>query len=266
MSHSLAVESHIDAIEIFGVPVARLTASQALGEIKRLEEREAPSLVAYANAHTLNLAHGSPWFRDLLRRADLVLNDGAGVGIAARLQRRPFPENLNGSDFNPRILEVAVAAGWPVFFLGARPGVSDRAAAALRARIPGLEVAGTHSGYFDSQDDVVWRIRFSGATLLMVAMGNPLQERWLAENLEATGASIGVGVGAFFDFISGEVHRAPSWMNRLGIEWVYRLAQEPRRMWRRYLFGNPLFLWRVLWQLISSRRTKPPQAPSRGSG
>jgi exopolysaccharide biosynthesis WecB/TagA/CpsF family protein len=87
----------------------------------------------------------------------------------------------------------------------------------------------------------------------MVAMGNPLQERWLAENLEATGASIGVGVGAFFDFFSGEVPRAPSWMKRFGIEWVYRLAQEPRRMWRRYLFGNPLFLWRVLWQLLFSR-------------
>jgi exopolysaccharide biosynthesis WecB/TagA/CpsF family protein len=261
MSHSLAVESHIEAIEILGVPVARLTASQALGEIKRLGERESPSLVAYANAHTLNLAHKSPWFRELLRGADLVLNDGSGVGIAARLQRRRFPENLNGTDFNPRILELAVAAGWPVFFLGARPGVSDRAAAALSVRIPGLEVAGTHSGYFESQDDVVERVRSSGARLLMVAMGNPVQERWLAENLKTTGASIGVGVGAFFDFFSGEVPRAPSWMKRFGIEWVFRLAQEPRRMWRRYVFGNPLFLWRVLWQLISSR-TKPPRAPS----
>jgi exopolysaccharide biosynthesis WecB/TagA/CpsF family protein len=247
------VESHIDAIEILGVPVARLTAPQALDEIKRLGEREAPSLVAYANAHTLNLAHGSPWFLELLRRADLVLNDGSGVGIAARLRRRPFPENLNGTDFNPRILELAVAAGWPVFFLGARPGVSDRAAAAMGARIPGLEVVGTHSGYFDSQDDVVESVRSSGARLLMVAMGNPLQERWLAENLKTTGASIGVGVGAFFDFFSGEVPRAPWWMKRFGIEWVYRLAQEPRRMWRRYLLGNPLFLWRVLWQLIFSR-------------
>jgi exopolysaccharide biosynthesis WecB/TagA/CpsF family protein len=247
------VESHIDAIDILGVPVARLTASQALDEIKRLGKGDGPSLVAYANAHTLNLAYGRPWFGELLRRADLVLNDGSGVGIAARLQRRRFPDNLNGTDFNPRILELAVAAGWSVFLLGARPGVSERAAAAVHALIPGLEVAGTHSGYFDSNDDVVERIRSSGARLLMVAMGNPLQERWLAEHLNATGVSVGVGVGAFFDFISGEVPRAPAWMKRFGIEWVYRLAQEPRRMWRRYILGNPLFLWRVLWQLISSR-------------
>jgi exopolysaccharide biosynthesis WecB/TagA/CpsF family protein len=258
-----AVEYHIDAVEILGVPVARMTASQALDEIKRLGERAGPSLVAYANAHTLNLAHGSSSFRDLLRRTDLVLNDGSGVAIAARLQRKPFPDNLNGTDFNPRVLELAVSAGWPVFFLGARPGVSDRAAAALGALIPGLEVAGAHNGYFDSDDDVVERIRSSGARLLMVGMGNPLQEKWLADHLESTGASVGVGVGAFFDFFSGEVPRAPSWMKRGGIEWVYRLAQEPGRMWWRYVLGNPLFLGRVVRERILARnRTKPAQPPS----
>jgi exopolysaccharide biosynthesis WecB/TagA/CpsF family protein len=258
-----AVESHIEAIEILGVPVARMTASQALDEIKLLGERAGPSLVAYASAHTLNIAHGDGSFRDLLRRADLILNDGSGVAIAARLQRKPFPDNLNGTDFNPRVLELAAAAGWPVFFLGARPGVSDRAAAALGALIPSLEVAGTHSGYFDSNDDVVERIRSSGPTLLMVGMGNPLQETWLAEHLERTGVSVGIGVGAFFDFFSGEVPRAPSWMKRGGIEWVYRLAQEPGRMWRRYLLGNPLFLGRVVRERILARdRTKPAQPPS----
>ena len=258
-----AVDSHIDAIEILGVPVARMTASQALDEIKRLGERSGASLVAYANAHTLNLAHGNRSFRDLLRRADLVLNDGSGVAIAARLQRKPFPDNLNGSDFNPRVLELAVAAGWRVFFLGARPGVSDRAAASLGSLFPGLEVAGTHSGYFASADDVVEVIRSSGARLLMVGMGNPQQEMWLAEHLESTGASVGLGVGAFFDFFSGEVPRAPSWMNRGGIEWVYRLAQEPGRMWRRYLLGNPLFLARVMRERILARdRTKHAQPPS----
>jgi exopolysaccharide biosynthesis WecB/TagA/CpsF family protein len=243
------VERHIAAIEILGVPVACLTATQALDEIKRLGEREGPSFIAYANAHALNLAYGSPSFRGLLREADLVLNDGSGVGLAARLQRRRFPENLNGTDFNPRILELAADAGWPVFLLGARPGVAERAAAALEARIPGLEVVGTHPGYFDRNDDVVGSIRASGARLLLVAMGNPLQESWLAEHLETTGASVGIGVGAFFDFSSGAVPRAPTWMSRLGIEWVYRLANEPRRMWRRYILGNPLFLWRALRRL-----------------
>jgi exopolysaccharide biosynthesis WecB/TagA/CpsF family protein len=177
-----------------------------------------------------------------------VLNDGAGLDIAGRLFGKPFPENLNGSDFNPAILEEAAARGWPVFFLGAKPGVADEAARRLSARIPGLTVVGARDGYFgpEESDEVAREVAATGAGVLMVAMGNPLQETWLSSHLEATGARLGVGVGAFFDFSAGVVPRAPAWMNRLWLEWLYRLLQEPRRMWRRYVLGNPLFLLRVL--------------------
>ncbi len=238
----------METVEVLGVPVARLTAAAARAEIVRLYERDRPALVAYANAHTLNLASSDSGYREVLRSADIVLNDGAGLAIAGRIFRRPFPENLNGSDFNPAILEEAAARRWPVYFLGAKPGVAEEAARRLSSRIPGLRVVGTRDGYFapSESDAVVEKIAATGAGLLMVAMGNPLQEMWLNRHVEATGARLGVGVGAFLDFTAGVVPRAPAWMNRLWLEWLYRLAQEPRRMWRRYVLGNPLFLARVL--------------------
>jgi exopolysaccharide biosynthesis WecB/TagA/CpsF family protein len=238
----------VERVEVLGVPVARLTAAAAREELVRLYERDRPALVAYANAHTLNLASRDSGYRAVLEAADIVLNDGAGLALAGRIFGRPFPENLNGSDFNPVILEEAAARGWPVFFLGAKPGVAGEAARALKERIPGLVVCGTRDGYFpQSESETVAReVAAAGAGVLMVAMGNPLQEMWLRRHLETTGARLGVGVGAFLDFSAGVVPRAPAWMNRLGIEWVYRLLQEPRRMWRRYVVGNPLFLARVL--------------------
>jgi exopolysaccharide biosynthesis WecB/TagA/CpsF family protein len=243
-------------VEILGVPIARLDADTALDEVERLYEDAEPQIAAYANAHTLNLAYRDASYRALLNSAGIVLGDGAGVMIAAKLHRAPLPENLNGSDFNPRILGLAAARGWPVFLLGGRPGVADRVAARWCDELPHLDVAGTAHGYIDAgrASEVAASIKASGAGLVMVAMGNPLQERWIAEHLPATGARLGIGVGAFFDFSAGEVPRAPAWMNRVGIEWLFRLYQEPRRMWRRYLLGNPLFLARVAKARSSGRR------------
>jgi exopolysaccharide biosynthesis WecB/TagA/CpsF family protein len=248
------VDTARPVVEILGVPIARLEVAAALGEVERLYEA-GPQIVAYANAHTLNLAYSDGTYGDLLRSTGIVLGDGAGVMIAARLNRAPLPANLNGSDFNPRILERAAARGWPVYLLGGRPGVADRVAERWTRELDGLRVAGTSDGYFPStrSADVAASIKSSGAGVVMVAMGNPLQERWIAEHLPATGARLGIGVGAFFDFSAGVVPRAPAWMNRAGIEWVYRLYQEPRRMWRRYVVGNPLFLARVARERLSRR-------------
>lgn len=205
-------------------------------------------MLTYVNVHTLNLATADSSYAEVLRNADLVLNDGKGVLLAGLLLGCRFPADLNGNLFTPLLLDHAAAAGWSVYILGARPGVAESVADVLKTRHRGLTIAGTMHGHFSTaeEDDVVARIRTTGPGLLLVGMGNPLQERFLARRLKDTGARVGLGVGAYLDFQVGEVTRAPAWMNRVGIEWVHRLVQEPRRMWRRYLLGNPLFVWRVL--------------------
>lgn len=205
-------------------------------------------MLTYVNAHTLNLATTDSSYAEVLRGAHLILNDGKGVLLAGLILGRRFPADLNGNFFTPLLLDHAAASGWSIFILGARPGVAERVADVLKAKHPGLAIAGTMHGHFsaDDEDDVVARIRAADPGLLLVGMGNPLQERFLARRLKDSGARVGLGVGAYLDFQVGEVERAPTWMNRIGIEWVHRLFQEPRRMWRRYLLGNPLFVWRVL--------------------
>lgn len=237
----------LDVIEVLGVPVVKTSGAEALSVIERIATDPEPSLVCYVNAHTLNLATRDPDYRRLLTEADLVLNDGIGLALAARMKSDRFPENLNGSDFNPKILDLCARRGWSVFFLGASPGVAATAATKLSHRIDGLRIAGTRDGYFPRTADpeVVAEIARTGADAVMVAMGNPLQEQWLRDNLRDTGCRLGVGVGAFFDFAAQRVKRAPAWMNRMGIEWLWRLAQEPTRLFKRYVLGNPAFLWRV---------------------
>ncbi len=237
----------VPTIRILGVPLAGIGPKVALTQIERLCAEATPALIAYANAHTLNLAARDPFYREVLRGAALILNDGAGVSLAARMHGRRFPANLNGSDFTPLLLGLAARKGWRVYFLGGRPGVAGEAARRLEQRIPGLVVAGTQHGFFlqEETEAVLARIRGAHADLLIVGMGNPFQELWLARHLPSTGARLGVGVGAFLDFAAGAVPRAPGWMNRCGVEWLFRLYQEPRRMWRRYVVGIPAFLARV---------------------
>ena len=234
-------------LDVAGVGIDVLTRDQAMARIEALVAAPEPSLVAFVNAHTVNVAATDPAFRAVLSDAALVLNDGAGMALGGRLLGRPFPENLNGSDLMPLVLDLAAARGWGVFFLGGRDGVAASAAALLQESRPRLRICGTRHGHFPPSESaaVAAAIRETGAELVLVAMGNPKQELWLARWLPATGASAGFGVGAFFDFQSGRVSRAPAWMNRLGIEWAFRLALEPRRLARRYLVGNPLFLARV---------------------
>lgn len=258
LAPSRAAESAaaLERTAVLGVPVVRSEASAVLDVIRgRLAEGGPPATVFFANAHSLNLTCKVPDFRDAMCAATLVLNDGVGLAMAGRLKRRPFPENLNGSDLSPALLRVAAAAGVPVYFLGAKPGVAELAAVRMRESIEGLEVAGVRDGYFSSEEGAVVAadVRASGAGMLLVGLGNPHQELWIAEHLDATGVIIAVGVGAFFDFASGTIPRARTWMNRLGVEWVWRFLHEPRRLGRRYLLGNPLFLLRIALEALRRR-------------
>lgn len=243
------------AISVFGVRLARLSPRAALAEAARLYDAPESSYIAHANVHTLNLASWDDRYHRALEEAAMVLNDGKGVMLAARIKGDRFPADLNGNFFTPLLLELAAQREWPVYFLGARPGVADRALESIVELLPRLRTVGVRDGYFDPDDaSVAAAVRSAGTGLLLVGLGNPAQELWMQANLDATGARLAVGVGAFFDFQAGHVPRAPEWMNRAGIEWVHRLAQEPQRMWRRYLLGNPRFVALVAAEEFKSRR------------
>lgn len=233
--------------DILGIPVLAATVREAVRLIDRRCAAGVPMGIAFLNAHGSNLAARDPAFAAALRSM-LVLNDGVGVNLAARiLAGRGFPENLNGTDFLPAFL-AGTGRDQRLFLLGGRPGVAERAAASIMVSHPRHRVVGTRHGYFDAADTqaVVEAVRASGATLLLVAMGNPAQELWISRHLVATGAEAAFGVGALFDFLAGEVSRAPALVRRTRLEWVWRLMLEPKRLFRRYVLGNPRFLMRVM--------------------
>jgi exopolysaccharide biosynthesis WecB/TagA/CpsF family protein len=236
-----------DELNVLGVRVHMVEREEALQRIEGFHASSDPSFVAYVNPHTVNITMSDSCYRTTLEQASLRIADGFGIRCAALRAGVRVPTILNGSDFNAAVLERCAVRGWPVYLLGGRPGIADAAAARLSKGIPGLRVVGTAHGYYAEaeQADVARAVRDSGASVLLVALGQPQQERWLERHLEATGAHVGVAVGGFFDFAAGAIRRAPAWMNRTGLEWTFRLAMEPRRLARRYVVGNPLFLWRL---------------------
>lgn len=229
--------------DILGVPVVAAPGDEVVAHLAGELAAGRRTEVAFLNAHASNLAAADDSFASALRRAT-VLNDGAGVDLASRhLHGAPFPENLNGTDFVPRLLG-GLTQPRRVFLLGAAPGVAEAAAEELARLCPQHRVVGVHHGFFADHEAsaVARRVAQAQAEVLLVAMGNPRQELFVAEHGAATGAILLVSVGALLDFLSGRVERAPRWVRRLRLEWVYRLAIEPRRMWRRYLVGNVRFL------------------------
>lgn len=235
-------------VRVLNTWVDVMSGQEVLGSLSSGARRR-PRHLCYVNAHSLNLAFRDDAYWAALSRADLVLNDGIGIELAARMRGREFPENLNGSDFTLRLLDLAAQRRWRVYLYGGQPGVAAAARRCLGEKIQGLEIVGVCDGYSDRTDkEIAQEVRDTGADFLIVALGQPRQELWLDAHLGETGCHVGVGVGAFLDFVSGRVTRAPRWMNRLGVEWAFRLLVEPGRLWRRYLVGNPLFLWRA-WRL-----------------
>jgi alpha-1,3-mannosyltransferase len=240
---------------ILDVPVFVGTQTEAVDRIDAQYDARKSTIVAFANANALNVAAINERFRSVLKRC-LVMNDGIGVDAASRiLFGSRFPQNLNGTDFTPNYFRNT-RNNYRIFFLGGSSGVAERAAGRLMAVCGRHQIAGCQNGYSRGGDtpSIVARIRASQADVVLVAMGNPAQEMWLADYLELTGCRLGFGVGALFDFLSGDIARAPPWVRSARLEWVYRLALEPGRLWRRYLLGNPVFLMRVFGQWWSGAR------------
>ncbi len=248
------------AINIRGIRLTNLGAEDAQNAIDAALIAKAPVQIAFVNADCVNLAASDPIYRETLAGMDWVFTDGIGMKIAGKMLGQPVRENVNGTDLFPRLCAQFASSGHRVFLLGAKPGVATQVAAWAAASFPGMIIAGTQDGYFDEAetDRVLRTIRQSGADVLFVAMGAPRQEKWIRQYAAKTGATVTLGVGGLFDYYSGNIPRAPLWMRRLGLEWIFRLIQEPGRLWKRYLVGNWVFMARVtadrLQQSLKSNR------------
>ena len=231
---------------LLGVPIDPVTEAEAVDWVARALGEGRPRVVISVNPERIMHAQRDPAFAAVLAGADLALADGAGVLWAARRLGHPLAERVPGVDFVRALAVRGAAEGWRFFFLGGAPGVAEAAGRALSASYPGFILAGTYAGSPDPAGDptATAAVRSSGAQILLLAYGASAEEAWLARNLVRSGASVGMGVGGAFDFISGRVRRAPPWMRQRGLEWLHRLSREPWR-WRRML-ALPRFVIRVM--------------------
>jgi N-acetylglucosaminyldiphosphoundecaprenol N-acetyl-beta-D-mannosaminyltransferase len=232
------------SVQVLGYRIDRLdleaTAQRCREAIVRKERVHHVSIAA---AKAVN-ARGDRRLAEVLRDAELVSADGQSLVWASRLLGEPLPERVPGIDLLLRLLEIAETEGFRVFFLGARPDVLARALTNLRARHPRLIIAGSHHGYFDGEscEDLCTEINQARPHILFVAISSPRKEYWVGDYGSMLDAQVIVGVGGSLDVIAGVVRRAPRWIQRGGLEWAFRLLQEPGRLWRRYLFTNARFI------------------------
>ena len=233
-------------LSILGIPVHDVTTEEALTLIDQFVHGGAPHQICTVNPEFIMAAQQDAEFKRILKHSALNLPDGMGVLLAARRLGQPLRERVAGSDLVCLIADRAQTTGWRIFLLGAAEGVAEQAAITLRERYPQTNIAGAYAGSPrpEEEEAIIARIRASGANVLLVAYGAPQQNKWIDRNIERTGAAVAIGIGGSLDFIVGRQKRAPRWMQRVGLEWLYRLIREPWR-WRRQL-ALPKFVWHVL--------------------
>ena len=230
-------------INVLGVGFDNLTMAEAVAEGQRLLNTAGAHYVATPNPEIVEVCRESEEARAAVNGADLVLPDGIGVIKGAAMLGTPLKEKTPGIEFAGHLVEKMAEEGKSLYLLGAKPGVAEEAGERLRAKYPGLKIAGAHDGYFQEDAPVVEAIRQSGADCVFVCLGAPKQELWLAKNGEATGAHLLCGLGGSLDVFAGRVERAPEFWSRHGLEWFYRLCKEPSRIGR--MMKLPLFLVHV---------------------
>ncbi|GMN14072.1 WecB/TagA/CpsF family glycosyltransferase [Altererythrobacter sp. MTPC7] len=241
--------------DLFGLPIACRTRSAMAQGIVAAASAGQRLTVSFANAHCINVAQRDAGYRRALEASDMILPDGSGMRIAARLAGRSFDDNLNGTDLFPEICKRASETGDPIFLLGGRPGIAMRAGATMVSANQGLRIAGTADGYFRAaeEDALIERIKASGARILFVGFGVPLQEKWIERLRSRIDVPVVLAVGGLFDYYSGRIARAPALVRAVGCEWAWRLAMEPRRLASRYLVGNAIFMGHALRHALNVR-------------
>ncbi|MDX6642959.1 MAG: N-acetylglucosaminyldiphosphoundecaprenol N-acetyl-beta-D-mannosaminyltransferase [Solirubrobacteraceae bacterium] len=246
-------------IQLFGIPIALAEPAQMLRTITGWAGEGKARRVMYVNAHVVNQSQS----RDLaelgpaLRKADLIYCDGYGVRMAARTLDLPVPHRMTGADWVWGLAALCEVTGLSLYLLGSNPPLARTAAERLQRWYPRLKIAGCHHGYCELEspqnDRVIEDINARRPNIVLVGMGTPKQELWVDRYSDRLDVDVLWTVGALFDYLAGRVPRAPRWLADNGFEWIFRLAIEPHRMWRRYLLGNPVFVSRVLGEARRNR-------------
>lgn len=219
-------------IDVMGVAFDDMTMDEAVDWALALAKGAAGAYVVTPNPELVMMAQKDPGYAETLAGAALTLADGIGIIYAAKMLKRPLKGRVPGIDFAGRLMEKLAAEGLGLYLLGAKPGVAEQAAGNLKAKYPGLDIRGVHDGYFQEDAPVAADIKASGADVVFVCLGAPKQEEWMRRNGEATGAHLLVGLGGSLDVFAGTVQRAPERMQKMGLEWLYRLVKQPSRIGR----------------------------------
>lgn len=246
-----------DTFNLLGVSISNLTIEDSLSKVNEAIESNTPTQFAFVNPDCLNKAYKDVDYTQTLESLPTVFADGIGIRVACKMMDIGLRDNVNGTDLFPLMCEQACKNNQSFYFLGGAPGVTDTMVEKLKEKFPTLNIAGHQHGYFEDEQtqQVIQEINDSGADILLVGFGAPKQEAWLAEHHADLTPSVRMGVGGLFDFYSDRISRAPRWLRDIGMEWTWRLIQEPGRMWQRYLVGNPLFLWRVRMEARRAQST-----------
>lgn len=236
--------------DMLGVPLARIDMEGALAQVDQFVAERSPHMVVTSDSPSIVRTRDDPEYQELVRGADMVTADGRGVVWMARVLGLPVTERVSGVDMVQRICERAGERNYRVYLLGAQPGVAEEAAHVLESRCPGLQVAGTHHGYFTPEEEpaVVQAVADARPDILFVALGAPRQEKWIRGHQAELQVPVAIGVGGSFDVIAGRVKRAPKWMQRVGLEWLYRVLREPSRLPRAW--AVPRLMWMTLREAL----------------
>ncbi|MBI1881140.1 MAG: WecB/TagA/CpsF family glycosyltransferase [Chloroflexi bacterium] len=240
---------------ILGVKVHALTNAQTLALIEAFIASGQPHQLVTVNPEFVVAAQEDEAFREIINQATLALPDGIGLLKAARfLGTAPLPERVAGSDLVVRLAKLSHQKGYRLYFLGAQPGVAEKAIEKLRVLYPNLQVAGCYAGSpsFEENEAILQRILPTRPDILLVAYGAPRQDKWIVRNLDRLQIPVCIGVGGSFDFIAGTAQRAPVWLQRLGLEWLHRLLTQPWR-WRRIWNAVPRFSWLIFWSRFARK-------------
>ncbi len=243
-------------VNICGVNIDNVAFDDAIRIIDCFVERKVPTYVVTLNVNHIVILSQDNAFRQLYEGASLVLADGMPILWAAKFLGVPLKEKISGSDLFPRLCEVAAGKGYKLFLLGGKEGAAAKAAYILKAKYPVIQIAGVYCPPFGFENDAeenkktIEMIRVAKPDILFVGVGSPKQEKWIYKHKDEYQVPVSIGIGATFDFVSGIVKRAPLWMQKIGLEWFWRLMMEPRRLWKRYLIDDPVFFWLVLKQKL----------------